>query len=334
MPSNPRVLLVEHLDATGAAASDARLHAAALRAAGWDVEGLVLEDSHGADLLFPSRTHRHVSGFDVHGHDGLHALAARVRASAAACVLWASATPGGGEAARVLPDDVLAYWWPTGHAPATLRPGPLHPLDTRLAPVGGSAIADDHAHRRWLSLWDGPFALVPTLPSARTAERLLDAFANEAEGAEGVDLVVLDHPDEGFERLARAAGVAQRVHFVGPAPREAEHAWLGTATVALLAGDAPISGGLVLRALAAGCPLLAVGTGAEPIAAWLERAQLTWVPAVATLGETLSLALRRAPEVAAVRERGRQAAAAHGANALGKRLADALRSHTSQRRAA
>lgn len=332
--SNPRVLLVEHLDATGAAASDARLHAAALRAAGWDVEGLVLEDSNGADLLFPSRTHRHASGFDVHGHDGLQALAARVRASAAACVLWASATPGGGEAARVLPDDVPAYWWPTGHAPATRRPGPLHPLDTGLAPIDGSAIADDYANRRWLSLWDGPFALVPTLPSARTAERLLDAFANEADGAEGVDLVVLDHPDEGFERLARAAGAAQRVHFVGPAPREAEHAWLGTAAVALIAGDVPLSGGLVLRALAAGCPLLAVGTGAEPIAAWLERAKLTWAPAVATLGETLSLALRRAPEVSAVRDRGRRAAAAHGANALGERVADALRAHASQRRAA
>lgn len=334
MLSNQRVLLVEHLDATGAAASDARLHAAAIRAAGWDVEGLVLENSHGADLLFPSRTHRHASGYDVHGHDGLHALAARVRASSAACVVWASASPGGGDAARVLPDEVPAVWWPTGHAPATTRPGPLHPLDTSLAPVDGSAIADDYANRRWLSLWDGPFALVPTLPSARTAELMLDAFANEAEGAEGVDLVVLDHPDAGFERLARAAGVAQRVHFVGPAPREAEHAWLGTATVALLAGDAPLSGGLVLRALAAGCPLLAVGTGAEPIAAWLERAKLTWAPAVATLGETLSLALRRVPDVSAVRERGRKVGAAHGANALGERLADALRSNVAHRRAA
>jgi hypothetical protein len=266
-----RVLLIEHLDATGAAAADARQHAAALRAAGYEVEGLVLDGQRRVDLLFPARDRSTGAGFDFLAHDGSGTLAARVRASRAPLVLWASAAPGGGEAARTLPAGTNALWWPTGHAPSSAATGPLLSLDAGLAPVGGSLGVDELPARRRLSLWDGPFVLVPSLPAARTAEAIVDAFASEADGVDEVDLVVLDHPDPGMERLARRAGVAQRVHFVGPAPREAEHAWLGTAVLALVGGDAALSGGLVLRALASGCPLLPAGEAAAPIADWLAR---------------------------------------------------------------
>ena len=71
------------------------------------------------DLLFPMHERRVGTGFDVldAGRSGLEALARRVRTSRADVVLWASATPGGGEPPPSLPEGTRALWWPTGHAP-------------------------------------------------------------------------------------------------------------------------------------------------------------------------------------------------------------------------
>jgi hypothetical protein len=315
--------LIEHLDAIGSTSIDARHHAAALRAAGFDVEGLVLEGERGTDLLFPS-AHRSGPGYELIERERTATLTARVRESRASLVLWASATPGGGDAARALPAGRTALWWPTGHAPTNATAGPLAALDASLAPFDGAVLAGDALERRRLPLWDGPFALLPATPRARHAAALLESFARACEEAE-VDLVVLAHPEPGFEQLARRAGLAQRVHFVGPAPRVAEYAWLGTAAVTLFAGDAPLSGGLVLRALGAGSPLLAAGADAAPIERWLARHALTWGAAGAPLHETLAAAFQRAPAMLAACERGRDVAAAHEARAVGARLAAALR---------
>jgi glycosyltransferase involved in cell wall biosynthesis len=319
-----RVLLIEHLDAIGSTSIDARHHAAALRAAGLDVEGIVLAGERDPDLLFPASERRAGSGFDVLGREHAAALGARVRERGCAFVLWASAAPGGGEAARALPDPRAALWWPTGHAPASAACGPLAPLDPALAPLAGAVLADDAFDRRRLPLWDGPFALLPSTPRARAAAELLHAFASACEEVE-VDLVVLAHPDPGFAQLARRAGLAQRVHFVGPAPREAEYAWLGSATVLLLDGDAPVSGGFVLRALGAGCPVLATSPAAAPLRRWLERNELGWEGAGTPLERALAAAFQRDPRVLAARERGRRVAATHDARAVGARITAALR---------
>jgi hypothetical protein len=323
-----RILLIEHLDAIGAAPADARQHAAALRAASFTVEGLVLGGDGLDDLLFPMQERRVGTGFDVldAGSGGLAALTRRVRTSRADWILWAGASPGGGAAAHALPDRTRALWWPTGHAGSRGERGPLPTLDDALAPVSGCAVAEDGERRR-LSLWDGPYVLVPALSSALTASTLIGAFARAAAGRDEVDLVVLDHPEPALAELARRAGVAQRIHFVGPSPREAEHAWLGAAAVVLLPGDAAISGGLVLRALACGCVLLPVGEAAGPLAAWLRGHGLS--PADATAEEALAAAmdaaLEREPEVLELQARARVVAAEYGISALGARIERLLR---------
>jgi len=243
--------------------------------------------------------------------------------------------PGGGEAASVLPAGLDARWWATGHAPGNRHAGPLPALDPGFEPVAGSAVVDDGQRRR-LSLWDGPYALVPAPASAASASVLIDAFAAAADGRDEVDLVVLDHPEPALEALARRAGVAQRVHFVGPAPREAEHAWLGAAAIVLLTGDAPVSGGLVLRALASGAVVRTAGEAAAPIAAWLRSQGLAWTPAEGgpDLAAAIDAALERESAAQDARERGREVAREHGIAPLAARLSTAIHGVAAARRAA
>ena len=75
-----RVLLIESLDAIGSAPADARQHAAALRAAHFAVEGIVLGGDRHDDLLFPLHERRVGTGFDVLDAEagGLAALTRRV----------------------------------------------------------------------------------------------------------------------------------------------------------------------------------------------------------------------------------------------------------------
>lgn len=308
-------MLVEHVDATGAAAHDARVRSAALRERGLSVETFVLDARFRDDLLYgePERTGR--AGIESFGADaaGLEALRRRVAASRAQAVLWASASPGGGAAARVLPGDRPAWWWPTGHAPASAARGPLETLDLGLPPCAGSCVEKVKSPRGRLSLWDGPFVLVPFMPSGHAARALIDAFAAAVEERDDADLVVLDHGEPEFDALARDAGVDMRVHAVGPAPREAEAAWLSTAALALVSGDRALSGGWLLRALGSGCPVRTVGEQAAPIERWLAASGAGWGPSFAADRPDLAVgaALDRDPRVSAAREAGRELAAEH-----------------------
>jgi len=113
---------------------------------------------------------------------------------------------------------------------------------------------------------------------------------------------------------------------VGPAPREAEAAWLCTASTALLTGDAPLSGGMLLRALGHGCAPVAVGAAAAPIADWLEKEGCAWSrPRDAEgIADAIEQALERTDAVQRARARGRETAAGHDVVALAARLGSAL----------
>ncbi|MFN8586460.1 MAG: hypothetical protein U0704_01570 [Candidatus Eisenbacteria bacterium] len=332
-----RVLLVEHVDATGAAPADARARAVACRAAGVATEVLVLDGRPSEDPLFPVHAAPSGTTIDVFGDDaaGRARLAARVRASRADLVLWASAAPGGGPRAAEVIGARPARWWASGHPGERATAGALPALDPAFAPAGGSAWDAERVPRGRLALWDGPFALVPTRPGIASARLLFDAFAQACRDREELDLVVLDHPRPELEALARAAGIGLRVHFVGPAPREAEHAWLAMARAALVAGEAPLSGGMLLRALGAGLPVLALGPAARAIGEWLAAGGAG--PAAHLTAEALGDARRRArPRVAQSpwRARARVAAAAHRPDALAARLAAAFGGNIGRERAA
>jgi glycosyltransferase involved in cell wall biosynthesis len=172
---------------------------------------------------------------------------------------------------------------------------------------------------------------------AGEAELLFDAFARAADQRDEVDLVLLDRHDSALERVARAAGLEQRVHFVGRAPREAESAWLQNARVAFVTLAEPLSGGLVRRSLGLGCPLLAVGETAEPVADWLRGHGASWSrPGVGALAwDTVADALHRTPAVGAAIQRGRALAAQGAALEVAAGLRAALASvHSKRDRAA
>lgn len=327
MTQTKRVLLVEHVDATGAAPEDARARATALRRAGCAVETIVLAGGDARDLQYPSCERDAGHGIETLAPDaeGLHALTRRVRESRPSLVLWASASPGGGGHAHVLPRERPALWWPTGHAPARTVAGPLRALAGFAPPCDGVAATPARAARR-LSLWDGPFVLVASPPSDATAGAILDAFALAARERDEVELVLLDAPRPRLEQLARARGAGLRAHFVGPAPREAEAAWLSSAAAVLVPGDAPLSGGLLLRALELGGAPVPVGDAAAPIAAWLESAGCAWSrPRGADeLARAIGQALDGEGVARLARERGRAAAAGFGGDALAARLAGAI----------
>lgn len=326
------------MDATGAAPADARARVSALRQTGCAVETLILASDAGDDLQYSGHESSAGSGIVSvsPGSPGLREIADRVRASRPDLVLWAGCEPGGGAGAHAVPKNIEAFWWPTGHAPAGAARGPLPALEGFEPPCGGSALERARAVRNRLSLWDGPFVLLPALPSEESASAIFEGFASAASDRDEVDLVVLGHPGRRLEALAREHGIALRTHFVGAAPREAEAAWLCTAATALLTGDAPLSGGLLLRTLGFGCAPVAVGAAAAPIADWLEAEGCAWSrPRDAEgIAEAIEHALERTDAVQRARARGRETAPCYDEVALAARLAPSLGRGRSAARAA
>jgi hypothetical protein len=87
-----------------------------------------------------------------------------------------------------------------------------------------------------------------------------------------------------------------------------------------------LSAGVVLRALAAGCPLLPVGAGSEPVSEWLRELGASWSkPGRARLGwDAIAAALGRTPAVETAVTRGRAHASSLNGAALASRFAGVL----------
>jgi hypothetical protein len=245
-------------------------------------------------------------------------------------VIVASATDGGGAPASWIPRTVPAWWWPTAIGGGARGLGfgrrvlpPLLPswssaLDAGLpgpAPPLGSA----------QSLWDGPYVLCPQPLVGRSRGPVLEAFAGVASGEEALDLVVLGDPDPQVAHRARELGVGTRVHFAGPAARGAEWPWLACARAMVVAGETALPAGLVWRALAVGCPVLAHGArgAAAEIRVWLAAHQLAWTNG-GGLASALAVAIERPAALEQVLARGRMRAAAQSSTALVTGLGAAL----------
>lgn len=334
LTDRPRVLLIEHVDAIGATAADAVARAVALRAAGAEVDIAVLEEGQEDDLLYDAleRAPRLIHSRHC-GPRARAALARLVRGHGADRVIWAGATPGGGAAAAEVVAGRAACWWPTGLAASSHAVGPLAAGIAADSPCSDHAVDADRTPRTRLSLWDGPFVLAFATPGRPDAAAVLEAFAHVAESLDGIDLVVLGRPDAAFEAHARRLEVLPRVHCVGRAPREAECSWLQTAACVVVGEDAPVSGGLLLRALATGHPLLAVPERSA-LQAWLEREQVGAGAANGPLAERLAGALTGGAAAERAAARSRALAARHHAAALAARAARLLQGADAQRRRA
>lgn len=343
---NPaRAFLLEHLDACGADARDAALRAAALEVAGYATRTVAVATSPaGAAPAGGARPPTLGPGAD-----GRRAMLALLEGWDPALAIVAAAAPGGGCLARWLPRGLAARWWPSGWSdgasrgprapwsaaptlPALVGEGPVAALDW--TPI--DTAAPDRARR---PLWDGDYLLAPQPFGGPAGRDALEAFARLGAARCGLDLVVLGDPEPALARLARARGVAPRVHFVGRATRGAEASWLAGASTAVLAGRGPLAGSLVLRVLAAGCPLLvgASGAAADALRGRLEAcgaAAAVWPPGVVGLAAALERVLERGEPVRRAIARGRELAAGADPGAIGERLRDALGGAAPRRAAA
>jgi len=332
LATNPRILLVEHLDAVGSSLTDLRPRARVLREMGFDVRMAALAAGGDGDLQHGSAERRQ-NGIERYDEQRETELVRRAAESFSVdAIVWASSSPGGGEAARALAERTPAWWWPSGWTPVR-GTGPLRRLAPELDPGDACVVDGERPKSARLSLWDGPYALIASPLKATDAALLFESFARATEQRDELDLVVLEHPDPELESAARAAGIVQRMHFVGPAPREAEQAWLQHARVTFVGLHRPLAAGLVLRTLAAGCPLLPVGHTAEPVRAWLAAQGASWDKSWDKSGktergriawETIAAALSRTPAVETAVARGRACAADGAGSSLVARFAPML----------
>lgn len=309
-----RAWLIEQLDAHGSAPVDAALRLAVLRAAGIDADAVLLAAADDDVSSGDGGSFRPLARYraDAAGHQ---ALTERVRAERPAAIYWAAASPNGAFA-RLADREPSLLWWPAGSGtpPRIARSLAVDGVPWTWTPVDIGRLA-----RPRLSLWDGAYVLAGMPLAGRAGSRLLEAFADVADGADALDLVVLAHAQGEFEAIASRLGIGPRVHFAGPAPREAEVAWLQSARAVLFAGDAPLSSGLPLRALACGAPVLALGEPLRALADWL-RSRGVFEPAE-DVRVALAEALTRTPAARARAERGRAVAAELTPEAIGARLA-------------
>jgi len=335
------VLLLDVLDALGADPIDVRERVEILRAGGAQVTALGV--GPGLDLGPKPGRGIHASAPGPGAVEAVRSLAAEFHPD---LVLVASAARGGGALARALPASVPAFWWPTG-TESTAASGWLGALartlqgralpevfggaphaEGMMAELAGSQVEALWGRRPVLPLWDGDIVLAPEGLAGPGGALALSAFAAVSGEWSGMDLVTWSHPRESVEKLARGLGAGARVHQVGPPTRMAERAWCSQARAVLLTGAARLSGGLVLRALGSGCPILCVGPGAglAPLAQALAARGCATVaaPEAGAVAAALSRILECGPEVKQGIQRGRDLAAAHDGAALGERLVTVL----------
>lgn len=310
----PRVLLLEALDSVGGDAADARERAALLESAGATVVPLAVTDEPWRESSNGTRVIE--AGPEVRASIRMATAGGRFHRA-----VVASATAGGGALAGLLPRDTPAFWWPTGLGPAAAR-GPLVRFVDRLCgrrrlpslwaappgladpapdPLAGVAIDSREAERPCLPLWDGEVVVVPEGFAGPSGRAVLEAFADLAGEDPAVDLVAwTDAPVEG-ETYARRLGIEGRVHHAGPPTRMAEWAWWKYSQAVLLTGTRPVSRGLLLRALASGCPVLAVARDGDfsAVVGSLARQRCARVvaPERRAVARALEDLLARGPEV-------------------------------------
>ena len=269
---DPRVLLIESLDAAGAAPADAVLRARALEQAG----GSVVAAAVGPRTRLLGTTTVPL----LHDRSALRELVSRTPHDR---MIVASAERGGGIVAGWLASRRGLRWWPSGVGEGwRSRFRPTRTAD-HLLPVESSttepwgfqgldgAVIDRSGPNRRLSLWDGDYVLAPAGLAGAAGMEALKAFAAVAAERDELDLVVLAHPDPEWSARARRLGIGQRVHFAGVSPRDAERVWSAAAAAIVIATDGAISGGLMLRMLDSAGPLVVLSAGetARVARAWL-----------------------------------------------------------------
>jgi glycosyltransferase involved in cell wall biosynthesis len=189
----------------------------------------------------------------------------------------------------------LALSWGVGPARVSVLPNP--------SPRPGELPPRDELKRR-LGVNGATVAFAGRL----TAQKSLHVAVEAVARAEGVALVVAgEGPDrEPLERLARELGIAERVRFLGPQPRERVLELFRAADAAILSSSWENFPHTVVEALTVGTPVLATRAGGVDEVVAHERNGLLVEQGDA---EALGAAIRRFFDDAELRRRLRAAAA-------------------------
>ena len=316
------------MDAVGAAAQDVLARVVALRGAGDTVRAIVVGGDRAVADGTPAES---ATGVRRVVDDAACGACVRALFPRSAPDLAIVASAGEAPLQDWLPPGTRCAWWPTAllapqdtrmrwrQVPALNSPEPTDVLDCSIAesPRGG---------RTLLPLWDGDYVLAAGPLEGASGVAALEAFAAVAGEYDAHDFVVLADPQPEFEVRARALGIGPRVHFAGAARREAEHAWLGSASALLIAGNAPLSAAMLLRAMARRAPVLPMGSDGVPgiVARWLDGNDYAAAPQGGGSGEWLEAVLRRSPATVEAIGRGLALVAARPPQALNRRVVEAL----------
>ena len=349
-----RVLLVDCLDAHGATREDSLARERALEPVAGVLQTLVLEQRS------PQNARQRASEQEAMRAELERAL----KEMRPDVVVVAATCPETSPLIRALPRAVDVYGWPTavggprpGWRSRKPRPGlpfaalggsdgeeePSYRGGSGLHPAGTAAldwgVHDPRARgRTTVPLWDGRYLLVPAPLQGGAGHELLRVFAGLDARWDRVELVVLGPVQPEFRMAARRLSVAARVHFAGAATPEAELTWLKACCGVVLAHPGPIAASFVLRALACGAPVLALGSGAAAtVHGWLAdrgAIPLSWASAFLSSRAKLEHMLEHDRAVQGAVERGRVVAARHAAATLSERLGAVLGLDAARRRRA
>ncbi len=157
--------------------------------------------------------------------------------------------------------------------PAVARALRSHGVSTRIAivptgvaPATGTGETSRADRRQALGLRDGaPLCLsAGRLAREKNQAFLLSAFALILRDLPGARLILVGEGDDRqrLERLTRALGIGERVQFVGAVPHEAVGEYYLAADLFLFPSTSETQGIVVLEALAAGLPVVAVQSDA------------------------------------------------------------------------
>ena len=139
MTTTRRILLVEHLDAIGSSLTDLKPRAQVLRGMGFDVRMAAIAAEGDGDLQH-GNAERRQNGIEHYDEArGTDLVRRAIESWDADGVVWASSSPGGGEAARALGTQTPAWWWPSGWSTSRAN-GPLPRLAPELDPGDASVM--------------------------------------------------------------------------------------------------------------------------------------------------------------------------------------------------
>lgn len=170
--------------------------------------------------------------------------------------------------------------------------------------------------------WAPLLVTVSRLAPEKSVEQVLRAFRQVVDGQEAYLLIVGDGPSRGgLEALAADLALGGRVRFTGALPHEEALAAMAAADLFVFASQTETQGLVLVEAMAAGTPVVAVARGGAPEVVTHGVTGLVVEPDPAALAAAVRAVLADPERRAQMGARAQEAARAYATPAVAARLA-------------